>query len=537
MMGTIEKPRAVIRLMCLVATLTAVALAPGRTDAEGQPPDTEERSLAVYVGHSIVVDAPWPVARAAVTTPETADIQVLTSTSILVQGKAVGSTDLILWSEKEDIWRARVDVQVDLGQLQASLREYFPYSDLRLTTTQGVVVVEGGLRRAEHAAQLREILDATELTYVDKTHVSGIQQVQLRVRIAEVSRQALRLLGINAVITGSDAFIGSVPGSSGGGPLNPISIGVPAGTPMARILPFQFTQNMNVSSAVTLFGGFPNVALEVFIQALAENQYLRVLAEPTIIALSGEEASFLAGGEFPVPIVQGSSAGGGTSITVEYKEFGVRLRFLPTVLGDGRIRLHVAPEVSQTSSLNAVTIEGFEIPSLLTRRAETTLELNSGQTFAMAGLISRSENARSSRVPGLGDLPILGALFRSVRYQRDETDLVVMVTVSFVEPLSTGEDISDLPVPGSLHTAPNDWEFYAMGRLAGQTPVRLSEAQSAWLSETGLNRLRGAGAWATYDQAPAQSHLPTPRSSMPPEKQMPRNEESKGVAVETRLPP
>jgi pilus assembly protein CpaC len=318
-------------------------------------------------------------------------------------------------------------------------------------------------------------------------------------------------------MTGNDAFLGVVPGQASGGPLNPISIGVPAGTPSAGNLPFQFMQPLNVASAVTLFGGFPGSALEIFIQALAENQYLRLLAEPTIIALSGQEASFLAGGEFPVPVVQGSS-GGGTSITVEYKEFGVRLRFLPTVLGDGRIRLHVAPEVSQTSTLNAVTIEGFQIPSLVTRRAETTLELNSGQTFAMAGLINRVDNARNSRVPGLGDLPVLGALFRSVRYQQDETDLVVMVTASFVEPLSTDEDFSDLPVPGSLHVIPNEWELYGLGRIGGRAPAQLSEAQSAWLSETGLDKLRGAGAWATYDQAPAQGHLPTPQSATQPER-------------------
>ena len=519
MMEATGKPIAVVRLMSLVTVLTAVMLMPNPTDADDPSPDAPQQSVTVYVGHSTVVDAPWPIARVAVTTPETADVQALTPTSILVQGKAVGSTDLILWSEAEDVWRARVDVQVDLGQLQARLREYFPYSDLRLTTTHDVVVVEGALRRAEHAVQLREILDAAALNYVDKTHVSGIQQVRLRVRIAEVSRQALRLLGVNAVMTGTDAFGGVVPGQASGGPLNPISIGIPAGTSAATgALPFEFMQPMNVASAVTLFGGFPSAALEVFIQALAENQYLRLLAEPTIIALSGQEASFLAGGEFPVPIVQGSSAGGGTSITVEYKEFGVRLRFLPTVLGDGRIRLHVAPEVSQTSTLNAVTIEGFQIPSLVTRRAETTLELNSGQTFAMAGLISRTDNARNSRVPGLGDLPVLGALFRSVRYQADETDLIVMVTASFVEPLSTDEDISDLPVPGSLHTAPDDWELYALGRLAGRTSVQLSEAQSAWLSETGLNRLRGAGAWATYDQAAAQSHLSVLEVSAQPER-------------------
>src|SRR6185503_13142243 len=216
-----------------------------------------------------------------------------------------------------------------------------------------------------------------------------------------------------------------------------------------------------------LFANFPNSDLLFFVQALAENQYLRILAEPSLVAMSGEEASFLAGGEFPIPVVQGVNA---TSITVTYKEFGVRLRFRPTVLGDGAIRLHVAPEVSELTNAGSVTLQGFNIPGLLTRRAETTLELNSGQTFGMAGLISQSTQARTSRVPHIGDLPVLGALFRSVRYQSGDTELVLLVTASLVEPLSVA---NMPPTPGITHSDPNDWELYAMGKIEGKAPARL----------------------------------------------------------------
>ena len=205
-------------------------------------------------------------------------------------------------------------------------------------------------------------------------------------------------------------------------------------------------------------------------QALAENQYLRVLAEPSLVALSGEEANFLAGGEFPIPVVQGAGVStSGTSLSIEYKKFGVQLKFRPTVAGDGTIRLHVAPEVSELSNIGAIVLQGFSIPGLLTRRAETTVELKSGQTFGMAGLISQSTQARSSRVPGLGDLPVLGALFRSVRYQQGDTELVVLVTASLVEPLSLAERP---PVPAEFHVVPNDWEVYSLGRVEGRGPAR-----------------------------------------------------------------
>ncbi|MHC4294245.1 MAG: type II and III secretion system protein family protein, partial [Planctomycetota bacterium] len=381
------------------------------SEQERNPETLDPRTITLYVRQSKTIRAPWAVVRVSVTDPKIADVQMLSPYEVLLQGKSVGSTDLIMWSKDERTWEARVDVDVDLRRLNEQLSKLFENSRLKLSQAQDVLIVSGLFSRTEHANQLHNFMNATNLKYVDMTGVAGVQQVQLQVRVAEVSRRALRVLGINAFATGSDFFGASTIGSSSGGPINPISIGVPAGAAAASNLPFQFNPGVGVSSSVTLFAGFPDIPLEIFIQALAENQYLRILAEPTLVALSGQEASFLAGGEFPVPIVQGSTAGGGTTITVEYREFGVRLNFRPTVLGDGGIRLYVAPEVSQLSDVGAVMIEGFQIPSLVMRKAETTLEVKSGQTFAMAGLLNRSSTATTSRVPGLGDLPILGALF------------------------------------------------------------------------------------------------------------------------------
>ena len=188
----------------------------------------------------------------------------------------------------------------------------------------------------------------------------------------------------------------------------------------------------------------------------------------------------------------------------------MQLHFRPTVLGDGKIQLHVAPEVSELSNTDgAVQLQGFSIPGLLTRRAETTLELNSGQTFAMAGLISQNTQARSTRIPGLGDLPVLGTLFRSVRYQQGDTELVLLVTATLVEP---GAMRPNPLLPGSLHVAPNDWELYALGHVEGRSAGKVSSADAQWLRDQGLNRLRGAGAWADYEVSPseAEASQPTP---------------------------
>ncbi len=456
----------------------------------------DARPLYVGVGKSKLIEVPWPVSRVSVSKPEIADVEVLSPHQVLVMGNVLGVTDLILWNEDEQAWRARVNVVLDLQSLQDDLKHIFPESELELVQSQDIVVVTGSLRRAEQAAQLGEVLAAYGVVYVDTTSVAGVQQVLLQVRIAEASRQAIRSLGINAIYAGNDFFGVLRIGSDAGGPINPASILPEPGAPIGGPIPF-LLGDTGVSGGVTLLAGIPSADLLLFIEALAENQYVRVLAEPSLIALSGEEASFLAGGEFPVPIVQGSSAGGGTSITVEYKEFGVRLNFRPLVLGDGTIRLYVNPEVSELSEFGAVRIEGFSIPSLLTRRVSTTLELKSGQTFAMAGLLKQTNTARNSRIPFLGDLPILGPLFRSVRYTQGETELIVLVTASLVEPISWAEARR---VPGDLYRPPSDWELYINGQIEASAPPALPPADAARLKELGLDRLRGPGAWDSYEQ-------------------------------------
>jgi pilus assembly protein CpaC len=469
------------------------ALADPTTRAQDQDP------VMLVVGRSMRLTAPWPVKGVSITDPDVADVEVLTPQLVLLRGKSQGTTDLTLWDEKGTTWVRPVAVRHDLAALQPKLDALLPGCQVKLAQSGKVLVLSGTLRRADQAVQLRAFMDAMKIDYVDTTTVPGVQQVQVKVRMAEVSRAGARALGINAFATGSDAFGASLIGSSSGGAINPVSIGPPDGAVAGNGVPFVFNSDVNVTPAVTLFGGFPSANLEVFLRALAEDQFLRVLAEPTLIALSGKQASFLAGGEFPIPVVQGGGAGSSTSVTIEYKEFGVGLKFRPIVLGESRIRLEVASEVSELTDIGAVEIQGFRVPAVVTRRAETTLEMNSGQTFAMAGLINERTNADVAKIPILGSLPIIGTFFRSVRYSHGETELVVMVTVDLVEPLSK---VHLPPLPGTMHLSPDDWELYTQGRIEGKAPARIGAESAAWLKELGLDGLHGPGAWTSHGSKP-----------------------------------
>lgn len=482
-------------------------------------------TITFLLGQSTIVRAPWPTVRVAVTDPSIANVQVLTPEQILLQGLKVGSTDLIVWSEDErQVQKWNVQVRFDTDSFKAKLDELFPDASLTVSQSGESMIITGLLRSTDQVTQLRDLLDKSKTpsaNYINMTSVAGVQQVLLEIRVAEVSQVALRALGFNAFRTDDDWFLGVRPGSASGGAMIPsIDIGVPEGTTAGDHLPFAFNQDVTAGPLVSIFAGFPQEDFEFFLQALAENQALRVLANPTLVALSGEQATFLAGGEYPIPVVQGSGGGGGNNaVTIEYKEYGVRVSFRPVVLGDGGIRLTAAPEVSDLSDAGAVTIQGFRVPALVTRKAETTLELKSGQTFAMAGLIQHKTEAVNSRIPGLGDLPILGTLFRSVRYQKNETELVVLVTASLVEPMSPA---SPPPVPGFLHTDPNDWEFYIEGRIEGKKPAEISPQDAAQLKKMGLGQLAGPGAWDSYNSK-SSSKTPSKRTgSESPEKSQPQ---------------
>lgn len=480
-------------LIVLLMGLSAVVTADHHVDR-----DDDREAIELSVGRSNLISAPWPVAKISVAEPSIADVQVAAPDQVVVLAKGIGRTDLVLWSEDGRSVTRLIDVHVDIAELQGDLDNLFPDARLTAGKSRDLVTVRGMFNRAEDAQRLRTYMDTVGLKHLDMTSVAGVQQVLIKVRIAEASRTAMRALGVNAFYTDQEFFGGSIIDDL-------ITFDLDTGA-LGSTNPL----DTSINSATTLFAGIPGADLQFFLRALEDNQYMRVLAEPSLIAVSGEEASFLAGGEFPIPVVQGSSGGtASTSITIEFKEFGIRLKFRPVVLGDGTIRIQVAPEVSQLSDVGSVQLEGFSIPSLITRRAETTLEMNSGQTFALAGLLNQTTTAQAQNTPGLGNIPVLGSLFRSVRYQEQDTELVVLATVSLVEPLNI---VNERPLPGDLHAPPSDWELYATGSIEGRVPAKSGEAHAAWLHAHGLDELRGPGAWHSYMTPPG---TPMSASSAP----------------------
>jgi len=485
----------VVRLVRIVAVAGAALGLCRRVNAQTTRSATEPMvhqlparlaTVEVNVGQSRIIDAAWPVKRVTITDPAIADVDATSPRRITVAGKAAGVTQLIIENEQGEIWQATVDVNADVSGLQAQLRKMFDNSSLELSQAGDVLVLKGSLAKLEDAAQLRQYLQSAKLTYVDRTTVAGIQQVQLQVKIAEVSRTGLRFLSSDFAFGDGTASMAVNNGASG--TYNP-------GTPPLNLL------QRTLPGGTTIFGtgAIGAINFEYFLEALSDNQYLRVLAEPTLVARSGQSAHFLAGGQFPYPVAHVGGGSGTTDISIEYKDYGVQLHFTPTVLGNGMIELKVQPEVSQLSDVGAIMLQGTRIPAVLSRRVETTLELQSGQTFAIAGLINQQDNARTQKVPVLGDLPLLGTFFRSVRYNHDDTELLVLVTASLAEPSST--DLNP-PLPGSFHQEPNDWELYVEGRLEGHAAAHVAPPQQERIKRLGLDQLRGPGAWASYENPP-----------------------------------
>ncbi len=306
--------------------------------------------------------------------------------------------------------------------------------------------------------------------------VMSSQQVMLKVRIAELNRTALRRIG--ADFLGVDPSTGGIVGSIIGGPENasgiigqPGTLGIgsatnPQGTPFKQL--FGSATLSQSTGNTTVFGIFQKANFEFMLNALRTNGLLKILAEPNLVALNGQTASFLAGGEFPVPVPQVSASGVAPTITVRFREFGVRLGFVPYILDGDIIRLTVAPEVSNIDFSIAVTLVagGSPVPGLNTRKAQTTVELREGQTLAMAGLLQLTLNGNTARIPGLGDLPIIGPFFSNTSSQRTEKELVVLVTPYLIEPMSPDQVP---PTPGDEVKEPNDLELFLLNRIEART--------------------------------------------------------------------
>ncbi|MFP6584629.1 MAG: pilus assembly protein N-terminal domain-containing protein [Candidatus Hydrogenedentota bacterium] len=436
--------------------------------------------INMEIGRSAALQTDWTITDVSVADPAVADVDVLHPNEVVIVSKSMGTTDLILWGDNGEIWMCEIKVDIDPQRLNDDLSQLFPNCRLTVTRSEDVYFVKGIMQFADQVENLHKFFEVSGIKFVDMTKVAGLHQVQLKVRVAEVNRSRIRNMTINALY-GSDSVIGaSVTGTADGGSFIPFAAAHTLGNGLGAAAAS--------NPLVNLFVGLPRADLAFFVQALAENKYVSILAEPTLIALSGEEANFLAGGEFPVP---SSTGGNSDAIQIEFKEVGVRLTFRPEVLGDGTIRLTVDTEVSEISDFGAIEVEGFSIPSIVTRRVKTTLEMKSEQTFTMAGLLNRATNVRNTRVPLLGDLPVIGALFRSVSYSLGETELIIMVTPSLVEPMSYANQPS---LPGERFVAPNDWELMALGKIG------YTEGGPDSPDADSLNELKGPGAWDSNEE-------------------------------------
>jgi pilus assembly protein CpaC len=379
----------------------------------------------VLVGQSRVINFDRPVGRFSVSNPEIAEAVLVTPDQVLVNGKAFGQVNFIAWEQSGGEYLVfDVYVRANLSLIDSQIRALFPKDDIRLSQANGSVVLSGSVSSPATAAQAQSVVEAAGFKTVNMlaSPVKNASQVQLQVRVAEVSRSRMRDLSITPVYQSSQGVGGY--SNSGGGPwtLGKVDAGSMFGS---------------VAQSLNLFAMGGNAF--AFIRALKTQGALRELAEPNLIAMDGQQASFLAGGEFPVPIVQGG--GERNTVSIMFKEYGVRLNFKPTIVDEDHIRLELEPEVSTIDFANGVKFDGFLIPALKTRRAKTGIELRDGQSFALAGLLDNSETKSLSKVPVLGDVPVLGALFRSTSFQKNETELMFIVTAQMVKPVNR----DDLP--------------------------------------------------------------------------------------------
>jgi pilus assembly protein CpaC len=436
----------IIVVFCAISALASLAL-PARA---AEFIDVSKEAIRIETGKGVLIRLKRMAGTVFVANPDIADVQVKSPRLIYVTGKQAGETSLYAVDEQDRVLVSRkITVIHNLSRLRKALSDFLPYSAIEVQSIDGVIVLSGSVRTASDSEDARRIASrmvTDPANLVNKLSVTAPNQVNLRVRIAEVSRSVIKEFGINW----TNLF------KSGG-----FLFGIATGTPfLAGATAFQAAGRsaaiLRPNDNNTLFSTFTNNNVDVngLIDALDDEGLMTILAEPNLTAVSGETATFLAGGEFPIIVPDDNR------VTVEFKQFGVSLAFTPTLLGGKLINLKVRPEVSQLSAAGAVSLQGFSIPSLTTRRAETTIELGSGQSFAIAGLIQNNINSNVDKFPGLGDVPILGTLFRSNKFQRSETELVIIVTPYIVRPVSSQK----LATPTDGLTPPTDVDRILRGR-------------------------------------------------------------------------
>jgi pilus assembly protein CpaC len=405
------------------------------------------QKLELSSGKSNVLDMPFAIKRASLANPEVADTVVLSPTQLYVTGKASGITNLTLWNDSGKIMGIYdVIVTADLTRLKEDLHKSLPEEKgILVTASHDHITMSGTASNASNLARALSIAEAyAPKKVVNAMEVGGVQQVMLEVRVAEMNRELIRRLGINFNYTGPDSF-----GISLLAQLTQLN-------KLTQVGPAATLIDQGASQSISGIFGFPtgNLSWTGYVDALKEENLAKVLAKPTLVALNGQEAAFLAGGEFPIPVPQAFGL-----ITIQFKKFGIGLVFTPNIINSKHISLNVAPEVSELDFQNALRTQGFTVPTISTRRATTTIELADGQSFAIGGLMRDNVRESVKKFPVLGELPIIGALFRSSSFQKNETELLIIVTPHLVKPL----DMNAQSLPTDYYVEPNDFEFYLLG--------------------------------------------------------------------------
>ena len=449
-------PRLVAAIVMMIAAATlSVGMSAVAAKADGViklAASTKTRSIKVPLAKPTTFRTDAPFSEIVVGDPDLAIVTPLTDQSFYIVGSRKGITGIALFSEERElIGSLDVEIGPDASQINENLRAALGDSGVKATTKNGNVVITGKAKSPEAAEKARKIAKKFDEDAIDTMKVKSSTQVQLAVRFIEAQRNKTKELGIG--LRGGkgrvDAYTG---GYVNGGITNAL---VSGSLPFGQVITKLISHGLDV---------------DVLVQALETKGVARRLAEPNLVALSGDKASFLAGGEFPFPVAADDG-----KVTVEFKKFGVGLDFTPTVLDNGMIHLNIAPEVSAIDNTSSVKFNDIEIPGLIVRRANTTVELRDGQSFVMAGLLQTDGIYDVRKFPWLGDLPILGALFRSSAYRKKETDLVIIVTPRLVKPLVPGTQIAS---PLDATAAPNDIDMFLDGK------AEISRAQLRTMAET-----------------------------------------------------
>jgi pilus assembly protein CpaC len=453
--------------MAAAAMLLFLAV-PVWAQASGQG-SSPARDLFVTVGKSLVVESPLDIQRVSVADGELAEAVPVDPKQVLINGKTPGETSLILWQQGGNRLMFDLKVQPNTSKLEAvreELRKELPNSEVTINFDNGNVYLRGTVPdvvAADRAEEIAKTLGKTvNLLRVEVPPMD--EQILLKVRFANVDRSATQELGVNIFSTGAGNTIGSVTTQQ----FSPPRVDTASNSGSAAVV--------TLTDALNLLLFRPDLNIGATLRALQQKKLLQILAEPNLLAINGQPASFLAGGEFPIPVLQ-SGVGGAGAITIQWREFGIRTNFIPQITPRGTIRLKVNPEVSSLDLANGITISGFQIPAISTRRVSTEIELQDGQSFAIAGLLDNRVIETMSKIPGLGDIPLLGKLFQSRALAKNNTELLVVVTPEIVRPIPADKAAPEIAMPqpwlkGAPAVAPRTPGIQETGRVPVTPPQK-----------------------------------------------------------------